>query len=111
MARGSIPTPPARQRTRTRGQGASGSIEYEDVFLSLGQPALRLEAREKVDAFLGFYEYLADEAKRSNRQNGDADLPWHTETDATCGAAIENDLDFPTALQAVVLHERFLQRR
>ncbi len=60
------------------------------------------EAREKVDAFLSFYEYLADEAKSSNRQNGDADLPWITETDATFQAAIENDLDYPTALQAVV---------
>jgi cysteinyl-tRNA synthetase len=61
------------------------------------------EARDKVDAFLGFYEYLEDEAERSRESAGRTEEEaWIAETDAAFDAALENDLDYPTALKAVV---------
>lgn len=77
------------------------SRHYREI-LSFSEQCLS-EAREKVDAFLGFYQYLEEEAESSPEpEEGTEEAPWIAETDAEVDAALENDLDYPKALAAVV---------
>ncbi len=76
------------------------SAHYRAV-LPFGEECLD-DAREKVDAFLGFYQYLEDEAERSRQPlSATTAAPWIAATDAAFKAALDNDLDYPTALKAV----------
>ena len=61
------------------------------------------KAREKVDAFLGFYQYLEDEAESWREPSGGAaPAAWIAATDAAFKAALDSDLDYPAALKAVI---------
>ncbi len=76
--------------------------EHYRAVLSFSEDCLNA-AHEKVDAFLGFYQYLEDEAESWQEPNGGSEeATWIAETDAAFNAALDNDLDYPAALKVVI---------
>lgn len=59
-------------------------------------------AREQANAFIGFHEYLVEEAQGNPADADSETANWIRETDAAFVSALDDDLNYPAALSAVV---------
>ncbi len=76
------------------------SAHYRDT-IDFGDACLD-RSRDRVNAVLGFREYLLDEAKKAPADESAAKPEWIAEADERVRAAFDDDLDYDGALSVVV---------